>query len=454
MSEHPQDLSLRAQADAIATGELDATELLESTLARIEERDSSLNSIADTFGAESARMLAEAPEGPLHGVPIAIKDQFSLPWRAPRDGAYKTPSGIGTGESALYRRLRDAGAAIVAVTNMHEFGLGSTGHISIYGPCGNPWNAAHCAGGSSGGSASSVGARLVAGAVGTDGGGSVRFPSAYCGVTGLKLTWGRLPTDGFTLANHSVTAPGPICRDAADARLLGEAMLAQPLERRPAEGLRIGIPTAQLWNDLHPDAERACSAALDVMRGWGAEVKEISIAGVEHALISAVLALSLEVLPATKPDAAVEIAPHLSPLISALTKAQLLMPAVALVKGDRVRSQLRRSLVEAFAQVDALAWPAIPAPAPPIEDPTVTLPSGNHPADFANVRLGGIANLAGVPAMSIPCGFSGENLPLGIQLLAPWGEDARLLDIAELFERETERRYVDAVPHVAQEAAA
>ena len=167
MADHPQDLSLRAQAEAIATGELDATELLEATLARIEERDPPINSIADTFGAESARMLAEAPEGPLHGVPIAIKDQFALPWRAPRDGAYRTPSGIGPGESALYRRLRDAGAVIVAVTNMHEFGLGSTGHISIYGPCGNPWNAAHCAGGSSGGSAAAVGARLVAGAVGT-----------------------------------------------------------------------------------------------------------------------------------------------------------------------------------------------------------------------------------------------------------------------------------------------
>jgi Asp-tRNA(Asn)/Glu-tRNA(Gln) amidotransferase A subunit family amidase len=453
VAEHPQDLSLRAQAEAIATGELDATELLEATLARIEERDPPINSIADTFGAESARMLAEAPEGPLHGVPVAIKDQFALPWRAPRDGAYRTPSGIGPGESALYRRLRDAGAVIVAVTNMHEFGLGSTGHISIYGPCGNPWDPSHCAGGSSGGSASAVGARLVAGAVGTDGGGSVRFPAAYCGVTGIKLTWGQLSSEGFTLADHSVTAAGPICRDASDARLLGEAMLGRPLERRPAEGLRIGIPSAQLWNDLHPDAERACTAALDVMRDWGAEITELSLAGVEHAVISAVLALSLEVMPATKPEAAIEIAPHLSPLISALMKGQLLMPAVALVKSERVRAQLRRSLAEAFGRVDALAWPAIPAPAPPIEDPSVTLPSGTHPADFANVRFGGIANLAGVPAISIPCGFSNERLPLGLQLLAPWGEDARLLDLAELFEERTERRYVDAAPQLAQATA-
>jgi Asp-tRNA(Asn)/Glu-tRNA(Gln) amidotransferase A subunit family amidase len=128
------------------------------------------------------------------------------------------------------------------------------------------------------------------------------------------------------------------------------------------------------------------------------------------------------------------------------------MPAVALVKADRVRAQLRRSFAQAFEQVDALAWPAIPAPSPPIEHPSVTLPSGSYPADFANVRLGGLANLTGVPAISVPCGVSSEKMPLGLQLLAPWGEDARLLDIAELFEQQTERRYVDAAPQLAQPA--
>src|SRR4029079_2930177 len=132
--DHPQDLSLRGQARAIASGELDATELLEATIARIEERDPAINSIVDYFASESARMLNEAPEGPLHGVPIAVKDMFTLPWRAPRDGAALNPYGIGAGESAMYRRLRDAGAVIVAVSNMHELGAGSTGHISAYGP--------------------------------------------------------------------------------------------------------------------------------------------------------------------------------------------------------------------------------------------------------------------------------------------------------------------------------
>ena len=183
--DHPQDLTLRGQARAIATGELDATELLEATLGRIEERDRELNSVVDRFAAESARMLSEAPDGPLHGVPIAVKDMFALPWREPRDGSTRNLTGVAAGESSVYRRLRDAGAVVVGVTNMHEHGAGSTGHISAYGPCGNPWDPARCSGGSSGGSAAAVAARLVAGAVGTDGGGSIRYPAAYCGITGL-----------------------------------------------------------------------------------------------------------------------------------------------------------------------------------------------------------------------------------------------------------------------------
>jgi aspartyl-tRNA(Asn)/glutamyl-tRNA(Gln) amidotransferase subunit A len=209
---HPQDLSLCAQARAIATGDLDATELLDATLSRIEERDSALNSIVDRFASESARMLSEAPEGPLHGVPVAVKDMFALPWRAPRDGSVRNLTGVQAGESSVYRRLRDAGAIVVGVTNMHEHGAGSTGHISAFGPCGNPWDPARCGGGSSGGSAAAVGARLVAGAVGTDGGGSIRYPAAYCGVTGLKLTWGLVPGEGYTHAYSSMSATGPLCR--------------------------------------------------------------------------------------------------------------------------------------------------------------------------------------------------------------------------------------------------
>jgi Asp-tRNA(Asn)/Glu-tRNA(Gln) amidotransferase A subunit family amidase len=450
---HPQDLSLREQARAIAEGELDATELLEATLARIEERDPPLRSIAESFAIESARMLSEAPDGPLHGVPVAVKDMFALPWRAPRDGCVKNLFGIGPGESAVYRRLRDAGAVIVAVTNMHELGAGSTGHISAYGPCATPWDTTRCGGGSSGGSGSSVGARLVAGAVGTDGGGSIRYPSAYCGITGLKFTWGLVPRDGYTHGFASMGAPGPMTRDAADARLLGGALLGRPLTSSRATTLRIGV-APWFWQDLHPEIESSCRAAVEALSESGLETREVEIEGVEHAVFATVLKLALEVLPSSKPELVAEVLPQVSPIGRALSKFNLLLPAAALERADRVRAQLRRSLARAFEQVDVLAWPAVPAPPPPIDDPAIDLPSGRVPADYGNVRQGGIGNLAGVPGISVPCGLTADRLPVALQLLAPWGEDERLLDVAELLEQATDRRHVDAVPPVAQPAAA
>ena len=450
---HPQDLSLREQARAIAAGELDANELLDATLSRIEERDGAINSVADTFASESARMLAEAPEGPLHGVPIAVKDMFALPWRAPRDAAPRNLEGIGPGESAVYRRLRDAGAVVVAVTNMHELGAGSTGATSAYGPCGTPWDPARCAGGSSGGSGAVVAARIVAGAVGTDGGGSIRYPAAYCGVTGLKLTWGLVPPDGYTHGFASLGAPGPMCRDAADARLLAEALVGRPLEQRRATNLRLGIVRA-LWEDIDPEVEVLCHAAIERLRESGLTVTEVELDCTEHVRIATVLRLGLEPSPYIKAEIWEEVAPQLSPVGRALAKYSMLVPANALSRTDMVRAALRRSLARAFGDVDVLAWPMTPAPPPLIEDTTVQLPSGKVPADYANVRQGGIANLTGVPAMSAPCGFTEQGLPVGLHLVAHWRENEQLLDVAELLEQATERAFVDALPPLAQKTPA
>jgi Asp-tRNA(Asn)/Glu-tRNA(Gln) amidotransferase A subunit family amidase len=453
MAAHPQDLSLREQARAVADGELDATELLEATLARIAERDGQLNSVVDRFASESARMLAEAPEGPLTGVPVAVKDMFSLPWRAPRDGAPANLFGVGAGESAVYRRLRDAGAVVVAVTNSHELGMGSTGHLSAYGPCATPWDPKRCAGGSSSGSGSAVGGRLVAGAVGSDGGGSIRYPASYCGITGLKLTHGSVPTDGFTHGFGSMEAIGPMCRDAADARLLAEALLARPLQSRRASALRLGVVPA-MWEDLDPQVEAACRESVTALREAGIQVREIEVEGTEWVRIATVLRLAADGMPAARPGAFAEIEAGVSPVNRALVRFQALLPAAALARGDVVRGIVRRSLARAFSEVDLLAWPTTPAPAPPLEDPAADLPSGRVPADYANVRMGGIGNLSGVPALSAPCGFTTEGLPVGLQLFAPWGEDERLLDAAELLEQVSERRWVDAVPPIAQATAA
>jgi Asp-tRNA(Asn)/Glu-tRNA(Gln) amidotransferase A subunit family amidase len=441
---HPQDLSLRDQAAAIAAGELDPGELLDATLARIEERDGQLNSVVARFPGDSRRMLAAGPRGPLYGVPVAVKDMFALPWRSPRDGSLHEQ--LPPGESGVYRLLRDAGAVIVGVTNMHFWGAGSTGHVSAYGPVGNPWNPEHCGGGSSGGSAAAVGARLVAAAVGTDGGGSIRLPAAYCGVTGLKGTYGSTPPDGYTHRFSSLGSGGPICRDAGDARLFGEVLFGRALAQGDGAALRVGVVRSPFWEDLDPEVERACHDAL-AAAGWASE--ELTLAGAEHSPVAAVLRLTLEGLPAIHPHE-IEDA---DPLIRALLKYEKILPARQLLQADRVRALLRRELQAAFERVDAVAWPTVPAPAPPIAEPTVKLPSGPKPADPANVAQTGIGNLAGIPGITLPVGTHSSGLPMALQLQAAWGREELLLDAAEHLERATDRQYVDAVPPVAAATA-
>jgi Asp-tRNA(Asn)/Glu-tRNA(Gln) amidotransferase A subunit family amidase len=263
----PLDLSLRDQAAAIAAGEVDAAELLEAALARIEERNPAINAVVETFPVRSREMLAQAPAGPLHGVPVVIKDEWPLPWRAQRFGAADMLASPEPGESGPYRALRDAGAVIVGVGNMHELGAGSTGNVSVYGPAGNPWSPERCPGGSSSGPASAVAARLVAGAVGADGIGSIRYPAAYCGLTGLKPTFGRSAMAGHHMAGVSTTiVSGPLCADAADCRLLGSVLYGEELRAGEVSGLRIGVVRTDVSEDVAPAVREACEAAIEELR--------------------------------------------------------------------------------------------------------------------------------------------------------------------------------------------
>ena len=434
---HPQDLPLREQAAAIAAGELDPRELLAQTLARIEERKE-LNAVVEVFPEESERMLAEAPRGPLFGVPIGFKDQFQLPWRGPRD-ATALPEVLPPGESALFRLLRDAGAVIAGVTNMHWLGAASTGHMSVYGAVGNPWNAAHCGGGSSGGSASAVGGRLVAGAVGADGGGSIRLPAAYCGVTGIKPTYGAVSQEGAAHGYLSLDALGPFARDAGDTRLLCDALFGRTHAPGDASALTVGLVRSPFWEDLDPEVERACAGALEAT-GWTLEDAEIDAAHLIR--IATVIHLVQEGAPEFGPEVFLE-GDVVSP---ALAKYAALMPTELFVRAARVRSLVRRSAARLFERYDVLAWPTVPAPAPPIANPTVELPSGPDSPDRANVRQSGFGNLTGLPGISVPAGLHSSGLPMGLLLTAPWGEEARLLDAAEHLERATSREFVDAVP--------
>ncbi|HWA67474.1 MAG TPA: amidase [Mycobacteriales bacterium] len=400
-------------------------ELLDATLARIEEANADLNAIAVTFPAQSRAMAAAAPEGPLHGVPVTVKDMFSLPWRGYHNG---TSQEIGAREpSGVFRRLQQAGAVIVGVDNQHQLGFGTTGLVSAYGPSGNPWNAAHCSGGSSGGSAAAVGARLVAGSVGSDSGGSTRLPAGWCGVVGLKLTYGALPYRGYSGANSTLSAPGVFGRDSADARVMAQALLARPVPVGDGSKLRVGVVRTPFWQDVDVEVAGLCEAALTAA---AVEVDEVSIPYAEVAAAAGGVRASVELSAAVPARVLADLDPVTRAMIGYATK----IPAVRLLRADRVRAQLRRELAAAFERVDLLAWPTNPAPAPPMAAPVVELPSGPAMPDTGNLRQAVLANLAGVPGISVPVGLHSGGLPVGLQLLAPWGAEARLLDAAAHFE--------------------
>jgi len=447
------DLTLRGQAEAIASGEADAAELLDAALARIEERNPAINAVVETFPERSREMLDSAPKGPLHGVPVVLKDEWPLPWRAQRFGMAEMPTPVAPAESGPYRALRDAGAVIVGVGNMHEAGASSTGNVSVYGPARNPWNTERCPGGSSSGPGAAVGARLVAGAVGADGIGSIRFPAAYCGLTGLKPTFGRSAMEGHHMAGVTTTiVSGPLCADAADCRLLGSALFGEELAAGEPSGLRIGVVDDVVSEDVAPEVREACETAIEQLREeTGGEVRRVALSDLEASALATVIIANAEALGGVAPQRLNELNPELTPINRGFAKYRMLLPAAAVAKSARVRTAMRRRLAALFEDVDVLAWPTVPAVAPPLEVPLVELPSGTMTADEANVRGAGLANLTGTPAISVPVGLSADGMPIALQLQAAWGDDELLLDAAEALERANGRRWVESLPPLAAE---
>ncbi len=448
----PIDLSLRGQAAAIAAGDADPSQLLDEALARIEERNPALNAIVETFPERSREMLAAAPDGSLRGVPVVIKDEWPLPWRAQRFGSAEMMKPTAPQESGPYRALRDAGAVIVGVGNMEELGAGSTGAISVYGPAHNPWDTDRCPGGSSSGPAASVAARLVAGAVGADGLGSVRYPAAYCGLTGLKPTFARSAMDGHHAATTTTTiVSGPLCVDAADCRLLASTLFGEDLTAGDASGLRIGVIRDVPSEDVDAEVGDACETAVEMLREkTGGTVTEVALPNLAEATIAAILIANSDGLGGVTPAQLNRMSPEISLINRNVAKYRMLIPSLAVAQAHRVRTLTRRRLAALFEDVDILAWPTVPAPAPPLAAPVVELPSGTETADQANVRGGALANLTGTPAINAPVGLSSGGLPIGLQLEAAWGRDELLLDAAEALERANGRRWVEARPPLAE----
>jgi Asp-tRNA(Asn)/Glu-tRNA(Gln) amidotransferase A subunit family amidase len=332
---------------------------------------------------------------------------------------------------------------------MHELGSSSTGAISVYGAAHNPWNTELCPGGSSSGPGAAVAGGLVAGAVGADGLGSIRFPAAYCGLTGLKPTFGRSTMDGHHIPHTETIVSGPICHDAADCRLLASVLFGEDLPASEPEALRIGVVRDPLWNDCAPGVLEACDPALEaLLTEVGGEVTEVAVGDVVVNLVAAVSIAQAEEAAQLTPERLNRLNPELSPINRGLLKLRGVLPGTIAARARLVRARIRRLLAELFESVDLLAWPTVPAVAPPLKDPRIELPSGETTADTGNARQATLANLTGIPGISVPVGFS-EGMPVGLQLLGPWGSDTRLLDAAEALERATDRQFVAALAPIA-----
>jgi aspartyl-tRNA(Asn)/glutamyl-tRNA(Gln) amidotransferase subunit A len=283
--------------------------------------------------------------------------------------------------------------------------------------------------------------------VGGDGVGSIRDPAAYCGLTGLKPTFGRSAMAGHHMAEVSTTiVSGALCADAADCRALDSVLFGEVLKAGDPRGLRIGVIRGEVREDVAPAIREACEEAIEgLRRETGGEVREIELPELAAATLATVLIANSESLGGITPERLNRLDPELSPLARGLLKYRVLVPAIATIKAGRVRTLARQTLARLFEDVDVIACPTVPAVAPPLEAPTVELPSGTLTADEANVRGGALANLTGIPAISVPVGSS-EGLPVALQLQAAWGRDELLLDAAEALERANGRQWVEATP--------
>jgi aspartyl-tRNA(Asn)/glutamyl-tRNA(Gln) amidotransferase subunit A len=430
-----------------ALSPVEATRAVLDRIRRLDQRLNSFITVLEGPSLEQARH-AEAElsrgddRGPLHGVPISLKDLIDTAGTRTTAASRLWRDRAPTITATVARRLEEAGAVLIGKCNLLEFAYGIV-HPD-YGQCNNPWDTGRTSGGSSGGSAASVAAGLGWGSIGTDTGGSIRIPAAYCGVVGLKPTYGRVSLHGICALSPSLDHVGPLARTVADAAILLGAIaghdpldpssLADPvMDYRSAlgddvRGLRMGIVVEHMGDDLRPGVADAIWAAVRVLERAGMRAREVHIAGLreaDNALLASVMPEATLVHATWLRDRPEDYA--------ALTREQLeqggRMTAVDYLRAQAYRRQLRAEFLSTLGDVDVLISPAVAWEAPE-EDPPVGESQG-----AAEARRTGPYNLVGLPAISIPCGFGPEGLPLGLQIAAAPLAEHTLLRVAHAYEQ-------------------
>ena len=447
--------SLQQVSELIRKKSASPVELTQECLKRIEKLNPALNAYITVM---SEQALAQARElenerqsgkwrGPLHGIPIGLKDLIDTAGVRTTAGSAIYATRIPGEDAEVVRRLKAAGAVLVGKLNMHEFAYGATSVPSHFGPVHNPWKLDRIAGGSSGGSGAAVAAELCYGALGSDTGGSIRQPAAYCGIVGLKPTYGRVSTRGVVPLSWSLDHIGPMCRTVADAAiLLGVIAGYDPLETTSLDapvpdytralhtkvsGLRLGIPRAIFFDQLDPEIAAATDKAIEALGKLTAGARDVQLP-------------AYQTLPIVGAEAYAYHLPYLSKtpeLYQPSTRDRLeggaKVTAATYIQARRELDRLRRAVGEVFNNVDLLVTPTTPIPPATIADTArsdVPPPGGTA----LSLRNTSPFDIYGLPTISIPCGFTTSGLPIGIQVSGPHLGEIQVLALAHAYEQATD----------------
>ncbi len=414
---------------------------VEASLQAIGETQPSLNAftsvLADDALARARELDGQEPVGPLHGVPVVVKDLFDIAG-VPTTGCCGAYEGrVATEDSDVVAALRAAGAVIVAKTNQHELGGGATGLVSSCGPVWNPWGEGRIAGGSSSGSAAAVAAGVVTLAMGSDTGGSIRIPSSFCGITGLKPTHGRVSLRGALPMSPGYDTAGPMAQTAAQCAVAFRILTVDGLiPSRPARGvagLRIGLP-APFFQSVHPETRAATEDTAVALEKLGAVIEPLDGPGLDEGWkgFPHVWADLAHLHSAIVGDD--RISPSLTSLINV---GQRLTGTEYAASIARARA-MRQDFELAFRRVDALLAPCTPYPAPRATDDEIPVQGGVLDVHRgAPSQLTVPVNEAGLPAIAFPVGRSTEGLPIGAQLIGSPYDEETLLTVVEAFQGAT-----------------
>jgi len=442
MARPPHLQSIADVAPLIAGRTLRVEDLVSACLDAIAAR-SELNAFI-TVLAEQALAEARAADrniadgryrGPLHGIPISVKDLIDLK-NVPTTAASRVRIGhVAARDAPVMARLREAGAIFVGKTNLHEFAFGVTNEDSAFGPARNPHDPARSPGGSSGGSAAAIATGMCLASVGTDTGGSIRIPAAACGIVGLKPQRGDLSCAGVVPLSPTLDHVGPMTRSVRDARLLYEIMRGVPPSQTASitSKPRLGLPRRYFLDRLDGEVRRQFDATVERLRRAGCVIEDVDI---RHADEIVPVYLHVSLAEAARYHApALETAPedYTQPVRLRLELGRYVL-AEDYLRALQGRRVLRAEVDEALAGRDLLVLPTLPIPAPPLGAASVPIELGTEPVRAAMLRLTQLFNLTGHPAITIPCGTTPGGLPCGCQLVGPHGHTLRLLDLAEALE--------------------